>query len=219
MGVYRGYDDAWIAENIGNYPSWKKMFEDYYNIFQFGNYRNFRNHLYNDLKYTRLFTKEQDTWIKENYPLFGLKKTTEEFGRVFPCGRSKTVIAQRAMQLGVTVSEDTLTKIRKDTTVKRNVGDKVIRTNKNGVSSVYVKLPSGEWKRESHVNYGKVPDGMRIVHLDGDFTNNEPSNLSAISQSQQALMTVNRFWSEQPEVTKSGIIWCKLKQTYEQKGY
>lgn len=215
MGQYRGYNDEWIREKISQYSSWRKMFDDYFQIFHFGNYRNFRNHLYNDLGYTRLFTEEQDRWIKENYPVLGREKAAVEFSKVFPCGRSKNVIAQRAMKLGVTVSEEVLTRIRKEKTVKHKVGDRVVRTNKEGVSSVWIKLQNGEWKRESHVNFGDVPDGMRIVHLDGDYTNNSASNLVSITKQESAMMTASKMWSEEPEITKTGIIWCRLKQAHE----
>lgn len=57
-----------------------------------------------------------------------------------------------------------------------------------------------------------VPKGCYAVHLDNDITNNNPDNIVIISKATSMRMTINSFWSDDKELTKTGIICCELEQ-------
>lgn len=67
--------------------------------------------------------------------------------------------------------------------------------------------------------YGDKPDGYILVHLDNDVTNNSVNNIRAISRSVNARMTANKFWSEDPDITKSGILCCELEELLKEENH
>lgn len=216
-GKYRGYDDDWILKNIDMYTSWKQLFDEYHKKFGFGTYRNFRSHLYSDLKLTRKFTKDQDEWIYENYPTLGSSKATEEFNKFFGVCRSKQTIICRASKLGVKVSNSVSNRLRSESNhLSKPIGSTVVRTNSYGSKSVWQKTENG-WVRQAHLVLGEIPEGKVVVHYDGDFTNNTGENLVAISKRVNARMTFNRFWSEDPTITKTGVMCLELEEALEEK--
>lgn len=218
-GHYSGYNDEWIIDNLPKHTSWKSLFDEYYKLFEFGNYRNFRNHLYNDLGMTRCFTKEQDDWLRYNYPNLGAEEATKQFCKIFRFGRSKHVIVCRASKLGLKVREEVSKKARSDANpLSLPIGAIVVRTNSQGNKTVWVKTENG-WARQTHVVIGDIPKGKIVVHYDGDFTNNAPDNLCVITKSVNARMTVNKFWSEDPDITKSGILCCELEELLKEENY
>lgn len=223
MGKYKGYNDAWIQQNVSNHPSWKKLFDAYFDEFGFGNYRNFRNHLYKDLGMTRLFTEEQNEWIKANYPSLGAEHATAEFCKLFNVGRSIRTISVQAFKLGVNVNKDVTSALRKQNTQKRPIGCKAVRkntTHKRGVrrDTVYVKAEDGTWKRESEINFGRLTKGKRIIHLNGNTHDNSKRNLEAVDMKTLAKMTAYKLWSEDPIITKTGIMCCDLENIIGKKG-
>lgn len=209
------FNDEWILKNVSNYSSWKKMFDVYFETFHYGTYRSFRNHLYNVLKLTRCFTKEQNEWIKKNYPVLGCKKATETFNSTFNCGRSLETIRGQACKLGVKVNVDRVNEIRKESNQKLGNGSRVIRgtsVKKGGITreTVWIKQ-DGVWKRESYAALGPVGKNQRVVHLNGDPFDNSKENLQIIDIKILGKMTANKMWSEDPVITKTGIICCVLE--------
>ena len=217
-GHYQGYNDDWIYAHITKFTSWRKMFDAYYEEFHFGNYRNFRNHLYHDLGMTRIFTDEQNNWLIDNYPNMTLDECTEAFNKQFQIGRSKSTIRMQASKLGVRQSDDTVRRAYDfEHYNEYPIGSTVIRTNNKGLSAVYEKTADG-WIRQSILNAGQVPEGFRVVHLNRDFMNNSEENLAVVPIRILSMMTGNKFWSDNPEITKTAILWCKLSEVlaYEQ---
>lgn len=215
------YNDEWILKNVSKFPSWRKMFDVYYETFNFGTYRSFRNHLYNVLKLTRCFTKEQNEWIKKNYPMLGCKKAAEMFNSKFKCGRSIETIRGQAFKLGVKVDPKRVNEIRKESNQKLSNGSKVVRgtyIKKGGAvrETVWIKQ-NGSWKRESYATLGKVHKNQRVVHLNGDPFDNSKENLQLIDIKILGKMTANKMWSEDPVITKTGIICCVLEDIINEK--
>lgn len=222
MGAYRGYNDQWILENLQKYPSWKKLFDEYYRVFNFGNLRNFRNHLYSDLGLTRKFTDEQNEWLKKNYPKLGAKKAAQEFNKVFPVGRSKQTIVTQAFKLGIKVDKDVAASLQKSGSEKRPIGSSVIRysqkgRNKPARATTWIKLSTGEWVRESYAAFEKVEKNQRVIHLDGNSVNNSKDNLELIDMKTLSKMTAYKMWSEDATITKTGIMTVQLENLLERK--
>ena len=216
-GHYAGYNDDWIYAHMTKYTSWRNLFNAYYKEFHFGNYRNFRNHLYNDLGLTRKFTNEQNQWLIENYPHMTLKECTDTFNKKFNIGRSRQTICTQANKLGIKQNDETVKKSYLFEHYNSYPIGATVTRHTTTASCVYQKTESG-WKRQTHLVMGDVPKGHVVVHLDGDYTNNSKENLQVITMRENALMTANKFWSEDPELRKTGLVWCKLMNVIGDEG-
>lgn len=58
--------------------------------------------------------------------------------------------------------------------------------------------------------YGKIPDGYRVVFLDGDKNNFDLENLYCISTRVNCVMNKNRWFSSDRDLTLAAIKWCEL---------
>ena len=98
----------------------------------------------------------------------------------------------------------------------KKIGDEVI---KNGVPAVVVNLNYGDpqykriefkrrvvWERL----HGEIPKDHRIIHLDGNQMNCDPSNLYCVPAKFVPILSHNHWWSENPELTRTAIKWCEL---------
>ncbi len=79
----------------------------------------------------------------------------------------------------------------------------------------YIKVGENEWKTEPAIVWekanGKVPEGYRIFHLDGNGLNNNLDNLMLMSNNES--VTVNDCGlTEDPEINKAIILTTRLKQ-------
>ena len=75
---------------------------------------------------------------------------------------------------------------------------------------VFKKTEDG-WKPLCQTLVGNIPKGHFVVHLDKDPTNNDEDNIAVISRKTGARMTVNKFWSDNKELTRTGILCCELE--------
>lgn len=100
----------------------------------------------------------------------------------------------------------------------RKVGDR--RINRCGYYEIKVKEP-GTWKLEHRViyekNFGKIKKNYVIVFLDNNKQNLEINNLICISKSIHAIMNNRRWYSSNPEITKSRIILAKILKSKTSK--
>lgn len=58
--------------------------------------------------------------------------------------------------------------------------------------------------------HGEVPAGHMICFLDGDMQNFAPDNLFPITRAVSVRMAQNKWWSSDPRITKTGIMYCNL---------
>lgn len=58
----------------------------------------------------------------------------------------------------------------------------------------------------------KKGENQVIVHIDGNKNNNDPDNLFIASRSTLGRMLKNQFWSDNPTITKTGLICCELEE-------
>lgn len=70
------------------------------------------------------------------------------------------------------------------------------------------------WKLKHKVvweqNYGKIPKGKAVVFLDGDRQNTDIDNLALISRKVLAVMNQQNLFASDPEVTRAGVTLAKL---------
>ena len=83
-------------------------------------------------------------------------------------------------------------------------------------------LPSGNssnWKQKSRLvyeeNFGEIPKGHLIIHLDGNLNNFEISNLCCVSRKVMACLMRNNWFKENQQITLTAVrcaeLMCSLK--------
>lgn len=156
----------------------------------------------------RLYTDEQDRWLRKNYPVLGRIQTAEAFNRIFQTNKSVVCLESHCKnQLSLHVSPERKAVSRVENAGrKRNIGD----ISKDIHGNAIVKTESG-WKLLAEQVIGKK-EGMVVVYLDGNGMNCNPENLMHVDRAIAIRMSKEHFWSTNPEVTKTGIIWCQLEK-------
>lgn len=77
----------------------------------------------------------------------------------------------------------------------------------------WIKIDENKWQLEHVYNwekeYGKIPQGYKLVHLDGDGYNNELSNLEMVSSGE--MLSINRCGlTKDAELNKTIVYTTKL---------
>lgn len=106
----------------------------------------------------------------------------------------------------------------RDANVKYKIGDE---TTDHGTDDPYIvtsldysldfhsrMTPKGRyvWEQE----YGPVPEGHCIIHLDGDRKNCDIENLACIPLRYRGILAKNRWYTDCRERTMAAILWCEL---------
>lgn len=210
------YDDEWIADNWQKYRNWLRLCDAYNETHGTDiKYNTFKSHCNRECSLNYHYTDEQKQWLINNYPHLGRVKCAKKFNRIFNDSRTPQAIKVECKKLGLYVTDS-----RKKERAIENTG----RYHENGTivsgsnRESYIKTENG-WKRVKDLVYGDKPDGYILVHLDNDVTNNSVNNIRAISRSVNARMTANKFWSEDPDITKSGILCCELEELLKEEDY
>lgn len=66
--------------------------------------------------------------------------------------------------------------------------------------------------------HGEIPKDHCIVCLDGDPMNCAPENLYCMPIRFRPIMAKNRWWSTNPELTRTAIKWCELHYALKDVG-
>ena len=70
------------------------------------------------------------------------------------------------------------------------------------------KVPEDAYGKKSTERF---PEGYALIALDGDVFNINPDNLEIVPWNYLGKLSRNNFFSSDPEITKTGIIWCDLE--------
>lgn len=219
-----GYDNDWIIERKADYRYWSEMYRDYME-----EHPNESHTLGAFLQRTRKlglnrrYTQEQDDWLRENYPALGASESYVRFGETFGVKKGFEGFKSHITELGLKVSAKRQYEADQDNGNRENVplGTVGIRNHKqrNGkvVQLNWIKIGKGTAGWIPLAQYIAKPDkGQRVVHLDGNSLNDDPKNLVAVDNVTTAMMTGNRFWSDDPNITSAGLTWCELRKTLEE---
>lgn len=205
------YDDNWILANWENYRNWNSLCNEYNKLFNTEiKYSTFKAHCNVGLKLNFHYSKEEDAWLIENYPKLGRVKCAEQFNKKFCTNRTAMGIRIHCEKMGLRVSDE-----RKRQRAIENTGrlhdTGTIVEKSHGI--LFIKKEDGTWTQLSrHLVEEDIPKDCIVIFLDGNKRNLSQDNLAIIPRNHSAIMTKNKFWSEQPEITKTGIIWCELYQ-------
>lgn len=209
-GIPIAYDDEWIIDNWQETRNWLKLCESYNQIHRTNiKYNTFKSHCNRELALNYHYSDEQVSWLKENYPVLGRVKCAEAFNKKFNENKTAGAIKIACQKMGLRVTEE-----RRKARAFENTGKTIHEIGKVVVGThgePYIKTVDG-WIRLKNINYGEVPDGCIVIHLDGDQKNCNKENLVAIPRSISARMTKNKFWSENANITKTGVLCCTLEE-------
>jgi hypothetical protein len=208
------WNDDWILKNKDKYDSISEMHKAYTtevdsNVLC----QSFRTHVRRKLSITSglTWTQEERQWLIENFPLHGGLKCVDPFYAQFKKHRTHRAIEAEARRLKLYVNEDVVIENRNYT---RRVPIGTIVDDGDGYLKIKTGKGSSGWERLHRHIYekynGQIPDGHKIVFLDGDKRNYNTDNMVTVPASYLALMNNLKMKSSNPQVTSTGIIWCEL---------
>lgn len=195
-------------------------------------------------KKKKLFPDEIDKFIRENAPGMYNKDLTELVNKTFGTNYTKNQVdcykTNHHISSGLTghfekghVPKNKGKKMSKsqyekcaDTMFKkghmphnhRPVGSE--REGKDGYLEIKVAEPKkwvGKHKAIYEEHFGPVPKGYKVIFLDSNKRNFDINNLACVSSAELARLNQNHRISEFPEVTKTGIVLEKYRETIRQK--
>lgn len=121
---------------------------------------------------SKVYTREEEKFIVEFHKEYTLEELTYELNKNFHNGlpvRKKGGVREKIIKNGL---------VR-----KVEIGEEVI-FNGSRSKYTYIRLGSGQFVNKSVKVYqkafGDIPEGHKIIHMDGDNSNFEPSNLMAV---------------------------------------
>ena len=215
------WNDEWIAENYLRFRSYREMAEAYNK--EFGTTIKesaIRQHTV-DLGFRRpratgeFLTEEQKKFIEEYYPHHSVEKTTRAFNEKFGTNKKKYTMKNYAQRHGLKVDEDLVTESKLRAAHKegskralRKVGDMrfegrywIIKTE-DGWELIHQYV----WKK----HHGEIKKDHVIIYLDGDVNNYSIDNLLEVPYKYLGMLNMNKMKSIDPEITKTGVMWCEL---------
>ena len=104
----------------------------------------------------------------------------------------------------------TIRKSQTGTYIKVKMGSK----NINGYSKPFWKPLQEKIYEEA---FGAIGEGEYVIFLDGNTENFSLENLACINRSISVQLAKNRWYSENGEITKTGICYIKLKQAIKER--
>lgn len=156
------------------------------------------------------WTAEEDNWLIANHPHLGHELGYPAFCEVFGERHPLSSYRTRTKELHLHVTPERWRSACKNNGNRDNVPVGTLKVRGRG--QVWVKVADGTagWMPLAQAIMRPRP-GEIVVHLDGDKENNDPDNLMAVSRSVLARMSRQHFWSEDPNITKTGILCCELE--------
>lgn len=213
------WHDDWLSENYLNYESYTALrdaynerFDETLSLSAVKNHMRLKLGIHKPRVNNRHYTEEQIEWLTEMLPKYGRNETCRMFNERFNETRTVRSMKSFTMMYGVKVEESVW---------KRHVTENV---NKNRLKSIgtiridhgrpVIKLENGKWNYLNRTvyesEYGTLPKGYCVVHLDNDPTNCSAENLKAVPHKIMSMMAGGEMYSENPLITRTAITWCIL---------
>lgn len=157
------------------------------------------------------YTKEQEEWIRQNFPHMGGVECWQEFNNTFGENRTEKAIISKAHNMKVYATDET---VERNKNYPRRVPVGTITDDGYG----YLKIKTGEgssgWVRLHRYlwesNFGKLPKGYKIFFLDGNKRNYRISNMVAVPSGFHAIMNKKGWNCEYRDIAMTGLVWCQL---------
>jgi hypothetical protein len=165
------------------------------------------------------FSDEEKEFIKKYYPDHGPEETTKKLNDMFHSNRTINSVKDVANnRLGVFVSDSFINHMVKIGRKSKKSGSIRKETYKDGRIYYKMKSDNGTWKMAGTViwekAHGLIPNGYRLIYLDGDNSNYELDNLYlATYRVAYQVVTNKHYQTGEPEITKSLIKYYELRNT------
>lgn len=207
------WNDEWILSNRDKYYLHTEFHKAYCEEVDNVTYIAFKSHIRRKFNFNSqaTWTNDEKAFIRYNFPRMGGLKCSEAFKQKFGKCRSHRSIEAEARRQGLLVDEDV---VLANKNYSRRVPIGTIVDDGDGYLKIKTGVGSSGWERlHRHIyekEHGSIPEGYKIVFLDGNKQNYDKDNLVAVPSSYLALMNNFKLKSSEPEVTKTAIKWCDL---------
>lgn len=225
------YNDDWIVEHLLDFRSYREMALAHNELFgttikasAIGTYAKHVLKVERPRVTGEFLTEEQKRFIEDYYPDHSVKDTTAAFNERFGTNKNKHTMLNYARRRGLKVRDDVVTKSKLDASHAEGTKHPYLK-----IGDVYfdgrnwiMKTEHGRKRAQVAVweqYHGKVKKGYAIICLDGNQKNWHISNLAEVPRSYLGTLQTNGFRSENPEITKAGIMWCDLKKALDESDY
>lgn len=216
-----GWNDEWIKMNYLNYASYAVMAEAHNELFGTnGNGKSLKHYAKYKLGLSKphpveRYTEEQIAWLMENYPRMGCRKVAEAFNERFGCNKTVSAMKNFGVVHGIQVEHEvaSINKVEQHISpvgaIRREGNRTVIKTEEGWeqVGRAVVKAAGLE-----------IPKGYNVIHLDGDTSHYDISNLAVVPVKYCGLLMAHGLRSEDARITKAGVAWCELYESLIKAG-
>ena len=164
-----------------------------------------------------LWTSEHIDFLKSYYPNHGVKETAKELYIRFGIKRSEQSVRRIVREQHINMNKLGRKELAKRTS-GRNMAIGSIATWKNSNSRLlyYIKVANNgdrdDWMPLTHYLLGEEANDKMVIHLNGNHNDFRKEKLAVISKSVCARLSTKHLLSEDPELTKTGIMLCELMQ-------
>ena len=217
------WNDQWIADNYLRYPSYKELrnayneeFDTNVSVAGIKNHSRYKLGIKKPRETHRHYTAEQIEFLKENYPKYGCRKTLAMFNTKFNETRTYSSMKNFGANYGFLVDKSVAT-TNKLRSVRAKGSKRALRETgdiRKESGRLVMKMSDGTWEQVGRAiwkqNYGEIPKGYSVIHLDGNVENYDISNLAAVPIKYVGLLQKYDMRSENAEITKTGVLWCQL---------
>lgn len=161
------------------------------------------------MKMNRLFTKEEEQFIINNYKgklaTELTKMLNDTFNKNYTCNQIRRYKIKNKLASGV------CTRFYKGQIPHNLKQEKDEFIDERGYHRIKI---NGKWEMEARYLYekehGKIPSDWTVVFLDGNKNNLEITNLMAIHRRDKLVCKNKKMFSQNPEATKVGILTAQL---------
>lgn len=169
----------------------------------------------------RRYKQEQESWLREHYhAATSFSDMAEEFNAVFGENRTAQALSDKCTkqmglkgkinlsQYGCKEKEQLpIGTVRKSATGTYIKVAYVGNAHISGYEKPYwLPLQEKIWKDE----HGELPAGKMVCFLDNNPENFQLDNLYPIDRKISAILSKNRWWSDNKDLTLAAIRWCEL---------
>ena len=170
------------------------------------------------------YSKEEDEWIRENIKKYTFPDLAKEYNKRFNRNVHWYAMRDRAQLLGLKSGSPIAKGYRSGTFLP--IGSERIDTEGRVMIKVS-DIPTTRQTKDHNLNwrfksrwvweqhYGQIPAGHSIIHLDGDSTNCDISNLECAPLSVQGYVAAGKINQATPQLKKCAIKMKTLEKILE----
>ena len=219
-------EDQFIIENYGRYSA-KEIYENIYATTGIErSYDSIKRHI-GELRRTGCieeyrfmpYTEEEDEIIRDYYPNNGIEKTMQKIFEETGIKRSSQSITSRAKKFKIHISDERRHNSHKSELGTISLRSEGTKTTRPKYYYIKVKDNDGNDKWISYHRYllGDEAQDKRVIFLNNNNLDVRPENMVCVTRSTVSKMVANKYYSDVPEITKTGILICELIEAMKQQ--